>query len=191
MKVIAGLGNPGAQYRNTRHNLGFDVLDRLAARYSVSFGKEKHNGLLAELRIGPERVLLVKPQTFMNLSGACIAAAARNRAHAPEEVLVVVDDIHLDLGRMRVRAGGSAGGHNGLKSVIERLGSPDFHRLRLGVGDDRAGKNLSGHVLSRFRPEEYALVTKIVEAGADAVEHWVSSGVDSAMAAFNGFRAEE
>lgn len=190
MKLIAGLGNPGAKYRNTRHNLGFAVLDRLASDHAASFDREKHQGLLSEIRVERARVLLVKPQTFMNLSGDCVAAAARNTAPEPDDILVVVDDIHLPLGRFRFRAGGSAGGHNGLKSVIERLGSPDFHRLRIGVGDNRSGKDLAGHVLSTFHPEEYALVDKVVAIGAEAAAYWVSSGVEPAMTHYNGYIAE-
>ncbi|MBI2422274.1 MAG: aminoacyl-tRNA hydrolase [Candidatus Hydrogenedentes bacterium] len=191
MKLIAGLGNPGARYRNTRHNLGFDVLDALAARHGAGFDREKHSGLLAEIRLGREKVLLLKPQTFMNASGGCVAAVARNTAPEAEDVLVVVDDVNLSLGRLRFREGGSAGGHNGLKSIIERLGTPGFHRLRIGVGDTRNGKDLAGHVLSTFRPEEYALVRKMVEVSVAAAEHWAASGIESAMAQYNGYLAEE
>ena len=115
MKLIAGLGNPGARYRNTRHNLGFDVLDALAARHGAAFDREKHSGLLAEIRLGREKVLLVKPQTFMNASGDCVAAVARNTAPEAQDVPVVVDDVNLGLGRIRFREGGRARGHSGLK----------------------------------------------------------------------------
>jgi PTH1 family peptidyl-tRNA hydrolase len=185
MKVIAGLGNPGARYAGTRHNLGFDVLDRLADRLAAPEWREKHKGLIAEARFKSERVLLVKPLTYMNLSGECVAPAARNKAHSPDEILAVVDDINLPLGRLRLRGGGSAGGHNGLKSLIERLGSRDFHRMRMGVGDSRATGDLSHHVLARFRPDEKQAVQEMIEEACDAALVWLTDGIDTAMNRYN------
>ncbi len=186
MKLIAGLGNPGARYRGTRHNLGFDVLDALANRLGCAFNREKHNGLIAEAMDSGEKLLLVKPQTYMNLSGDCVAALARNKVHDPADVLVVVDDINLPIGRVRMRMGGSAGGHNGLKSLIERLGTKDFHRLRLGVGDERKSRDLADHVLSRFHPDEFDAVNEMTDRAQDAVLLWVKEGGTAAMNRYNG-----
>lgn len=186
VKIIAGLGNPGAKYRNSRHNLGFDVADRLAEDISSGFSREKFDGLLAEGRHAQEKILLVKPQTYMNRSGDCIARVARNKIFDPEDLLVIVDDVNLPLGRMRFRAAGSAGGHNGLRSIIERMGTRDFHRLRLGVGDDRQTGDLADHVLSRFRPGERAAVDELVARAAEAALCWTAQGIVKAMDQYNG-----
>lgn len=185
MKIIAGLGNPGAAYRNTRHNLGFMVLDRIADVLGVGFDREKHQGSLAQTSCHGEKILLVKPMTYMNRSGDCVARVCRNTIYNPADLLVVVDDVNLPLGKIRLRAGGSAGGHNGLKSIAERFGSRDYHRMRMGVGDDRQRGDLADHVLSRFRPEERDAVNVLVERGADAALHWAAEGIASAMSAFN------
>lgn len=181
MKLVVGLGNPGPRYRDTRHNLGFAVLDTLAERFGVRLDREKHQALTTDAVFKGERLILLKPLTFMNLSGASVAAAARNRVPVPEDVLVVVDDVNLPLGRLRLRAGGSAGGHNGLKSIIERLGSDAFHRVRLGVGPNEGGGDLARHVLGRFRPEERDAVNDMVARAADAVETWIADGMEAAM----------
>ena len=181
VKLIVGLGNPGPGYANTRHNLGFMALDTLADLLNVRFDKEKHQGLLAEASHRGQKLLLLKPQTFMNLSGNCVAQVARNRVQEPADVLVVVDDIALPLGRLRLRAGGSAGGHNGLKSMIERLGTQDFHRMRMGVGDNREGRDLSGHVLGKFRPEEREAVDAFRKRAAEGILLWVEAGIEEAM----------
>lgn len=185
MKLIAGLGNPGARYARTRHNLGFDVLDSLAQRLGCAFDREKHQGLIAETMEAGEKVMLVKPQTFMNLSGDCVAALARNKIFDPADILVVVDDINLPLGRVRLRMDGSAGGHNGLKSLIERLGTKDFHRLRLGVGDERKSAKLADHVLSKFHPDEFETVTEMSKRAEDAILLWIKEGGTAAMNAYN------
>lgn len=184
MKLVVGLGNPGARYRDTRHNLGFMVLDVLAGRFGTALDREKHQALVAEAAVGGVRLMLMKPLTYMNLSGASVAAAARNRVPDPGDILVVVDDVNLALGRLRLRAGGSAGGHNGLKSIIERLGSDGFHRLRLGVGPNGGG-DLVNHVLGRFRPEEREAVNGMVDRAADAVETWIADGIEAAMSRHN------
>lgn len=183
MKVIVGLGNPGPRYRHTRHNVGFRVLDQLAAALAVAFTQEKHRGVLAHAAHAGQTLLLVKPQTFMNNCGDCVARLTKNAAL--DDVLVAVDDVTLPLGRIRLRAGGSAGGHNGLKSIIERLGADGFHRLRLGVGDERDGMDLAGHVLAKFRPEERPDVEAMVARAAEAALHWVAFGAEQAMCAFN------
>jgi PTH1 family peptidyl-tRNA hydrolase len=165
--------------------LGFLALDRLADKLGVAFDTEKHQGLLARAVYEGEKLLLVKPLTFMNLSGECVAAAARNKIEAPADLLVIVDDIHLPLGRVRVRSDGGAGGHNGLKSIIERLGSDAFPRLRLGVGDDRQGDSLADHVLSKFKPDERPVVETMLDQAVDAALCWTRHGVEQAMNRFN------
>jgi len=185
VKIIVGLGNPGPRYRNTRHNVGFAVLDRLADTLGVEITRERHEGLLVSASWHGEKVLLVKPMTFMNRSGDCVAAVVRNRIDDMANLLVVVDDVNLPLGKLRIRASGSAGGHNGLKSIIERLGSQDFHRLRLGVGDERDGVDLAGHVLARFRPEERPEVEQMIGRAVEAAGCWIEAGVERAMAEFN------
>jgi PTH1 family peptidyl-tRNA hydrolase len=161
------------------------VLDRLAVILNTDFDKEKHQGLIAQANHGGEKLLLVKPLTFMNQSGECVAPVARNKIFSPDKLLVVVDDIDLAVGKLRIRATGSAGGHNGLKSIIERIGSKDFHRLRLGVGDDRDQGNLADHVLSKFRPDEKDSVQQMIDRAAEATLVWVESDVDQVMNAFN------
>ena len=185
MKVIVGLGNPGPQYKWTRHNLGYLVLDKLARDIGADFSKEKHQGLLAEGVAAGGRLLLIKPLTYMNHSGDCVAPAVHNKVNGPAEVLVVTDDVNLPLGRVRIRAGGSAGGHNGLKSLIERLGSSDFPRIRLGVGDDRATGDLADHVLASFRPEEKETVEQMIGRAVDAALMWAQHGVERAMNEYN------
>ncbi|MBX3179098.1 MAG: aminoacyl-tRNA hydrolase [Candidatus Hydrogenedentes bacterium] len=186
MKIVAGLGNPGPRYRNTRHNLGFMLVDALADRLGVALDREKHQGLVAQAAYRGEKLLLVKPQTFMNRSGDCLARVCRNTIFDPADLLVIVDDVNLPLGRLRFRAGGSAGGHNGLKSIIERLGSPEFHRMRMGVGDDRKAAELAGHVLATFRPDERDAVNAMLDRGADAALAWVADGIGPAMNTYNG-----
>ena len=167
MKVIAGLGNPGAEYANTPHSIGFEVVDALARSLDASWKRSSSfSGELAQGMLGSVKVLLVKPQTFMNLSGDCVAPVVRyHNANAAEDLLVVSDDIDLPVGKMRIRKGGSAGGHNGLKSVIERTGTADFVRLRLGVGRDARNRaNVIGHVLGKFAAEDRAAILAGVAA---------------------------
>ena len=180
-RLVVGLGNPGDKYRDTRHNLGFCVADRVARRCGVSFDREKHDGLWAEAVYEECRLFLLKPMTFMNLSGGSVAKAARSRGVAPEDILVIADDVNLPLGSVRFRAGGGAGGHNGLKSVIERLGSSAFHRVRLGVGGGEAQGDLTGHVLGTFPPADRAAVAAMLDEAAGAVLVWAAQGVEAAM----------
>lgn len=181
MKLIVGLGNPGPQYRNTRHNVGFLVVEELARRWGVAFDQEKHSALLARAQRGGSVVWLLKPLTFMNRSGIAVAGASRNRVPDLRDLLVVVDDINLPLGQLRMREKGSAGGHNGLKSCIEHLGTQEFPRLRIGVGENEAGSNLTDHVLGTFSPQERPAVERSVERAANGVALFVESGVHSAM----------
>lgn len=186
MRIIVGLGNPGLKYRNTRHNLGFVVLDRLAERLGTTFLREKYGGLVAETARGEARALLVKPLTYVNNSGDCVARALRYKGLTDlSALLVVVDDVNLPLGRLRIRAGGSAGGHKGLKSIIERLGDDGFARLRLGIGENRTEGDLMSYVLGKFTPEERHRVDEMIPRAVDAALHYLDEGVEWAMSAFN------
>jgi len=180
-----GLGNPGSQYKGTRHNVGFTVVEELASRASVGFESAPAEALIAKWRWPDDVVLLVKPLTFMNLSGQAIGELARYFKIDVADLLVIVDEVHLPLGKLRARARGSAGGHNGLKSVIAHLGD-GFARLRLGVGrgDDR--RNMADHVLSRFDKDEAAEAERMIARAADASEAFITSGIAAVMNQFNG-----
>ncbi len=185
MKIIVGLGNPGDQYRQTRHNLGFLAVERLADALQASFSKRQDDAVVARAYRSGSTVLLAKPQTFMNNSGGPAAALARRHGCLPEDLLVLVDDRHLPLGKIRLRAEGSAGGHNGLKSIAAALGSSDFHRLRLGIGADAPGGNLSAFVLGRLTQDEMPTVAEMVGLAADAALCWIDNGIEVAMNRYN------
>jgi PTH1 family peptidyl-tRNA hydrolase len=185
MKAIVGLGNPGAEYAGTRHNVGFAVVGELAARVSARFESAPAEALIARWRRPDEMVLLVKPLTFMNLSGQAIGELTRYFKIDIADVIVVVDEVHLPLGKLRARKRGSAGGHNGLKSVIAHLGE-EFSRLRVGVGRGGDQRNLADHVLARFDKSEAAEVERMTTRAADAAEMFVTSGIEAVMNAFNG-----
>jgi len=180
-----GLGNPGSQYKGTRHNVGFTVVEELASRASVGFESAPAEALIAKWRQPDDVVLLVKPLTFMNLSGQAIGELARYFKIDVADLLVIVDEVHLPLGKLRARARGSAGGHNGLKSVIAHLGD-EFARLRLGVGRGGDQRNLADHVLSRFEKDEAGEVERMTARAADAAEMFIASGIGAVMNAFNG-----
>ena len=184
MKLIVGLGNPGREYEDTRHNVGFRVTQELAGRYRVAL--KTHARWKARTVKVPdigEGVLLAQPTTFMNLSGWAVRELAAFHKIAPGDLLIVYDDADLPLGRLRLRASGSAGGHNGLKSIIEELGTDEFPRLRIGVG--RQGGGLKSHVLGRFSTEEEAQIDDAVNRAADAAEVFVADGILAAMNRFN------
>ena len=182
MKAIVGLGNPGTEYAGTRHNIGFDVVDELARRWAVKLKKWKTS---ADLAVVTDReVLLVEPKTFMNESGLAVSAVMAFYKIQPADVLVVVDEIQLPLGTLRLRWSGSAGGHNGLKSVIAHVGQ-DFPRLRIGVERGNPASMLRHHVLSKFPPSEREIVERAVSRAADAVSTFVSDGLQVAMNRFN------
>lgn len=182
--LVAGLGNPGREYRDTRHNVGFLVAEELARRHGGSF-RSKFSALVADIRIDGERVTLLEPQTYMNESGRSVAAAARFYKLPSDALLVLHDEVDLPLGRLQVRRGGGLAGHNGLRSVAAHLGSSDFARLRIGVGRPERGdpRPVADFVLSPFPAE--ADVGDIVERAADAVETVVTSGLDEAQQRFN------
>lgn len=184
-RLIIGLGNPGDSYRDTRHNIGFMVIDELAQRLGLAFTAEKRwDCLLAKFAGG----WLMKPATFMNGSGDAVAAVSQFYKVRPSELLVVCDDVDLPLGRLRLRQGGSAAGHNGMKSIISRLGTEAFPRLRIGIAatDGRpAGERIVGHVLGKFRVEERSAAETAVRRAADAVATALRSGIEAAMNQFN------
>lgn len=182
MKVIVGLGNPGTEYDGTRHNVGFDVVDELARRWQVRLRSWRAVARLA--RVVDRDALLAKPSTFMNLSGEAVQRIAAFHHIDTCDVLVLVDDVHLPLGRLRMRRAGSAGGHNGLKSVIQHVG-PDFPRLRIGVGRGNASGSLSSHVLGRIVGDERATIEQAEARAADAAECFLQNGIEMAMNRFN------
>lgn len=189
--LVVGLGNPGREYGTTRHNVGYRVVDLLAEKWGVRLGRSRFQGRLGLGEVGGRRVALLHPTTFMNRSGEAVAAAARFYRIPPERILVVADDVNLELGRLRVRRAGSAGGHHGLESVIERLGSSDFPRVRVGVGTPEAAIDRVAYVLGRFRPEEIAPLTLALRRAAEAVEVWLTEGVEAAANRFNAPLAQE
>jgi len=184
MKLIAGLGNPGSKYDDTRHNVGFMVVDALAERFDAKVRRKKFNALAEEIHAEDTKLLLIKPQDYMNRSGHAVATAAGFYKLGPADVLVVTDDMALDVGRLRIRAKGSAGGHNGLKDIIARFGSDDFARLRVGIGDS-GRMDAADYVLSRFSAEERAIVDNAVQTAVDAICCWLRDGVDIAMTRYN------
>lgn len=185
MKLLVGLGNPGARYHDTRHNIGFRVIDALARRWSVDQWREQHQALVGRAREGDEPVLVAKPMTFMNLSGDALAGLAGFYKVAVPDVLVVLDEVALPLGRLRAGRGGSHGGHNGLKSVIARLGTSEVPRLRIGVGLGDGRKALADHVLGTFGAEEREQVEAAVLRAAEASVMFVTDGIERVMNAFN------
>lgn len=187
MKLIVGLGNPGDTYRDTRHNVGFMVADELARRCHLSWAmapSQVPDALVAK-RFGAEPVLLAKPLTFMNLSGDAVAALVRYYDIDPGHVLIVVDEAALPFGRLRARARGSAGGHNGLRSIADRLGSTEFPRLRLGVGRGDLRVDLADRVLAKFETGERADLESFIARAADAAEMFAAEGIDKVMNVYN------
>ncbi|MBN1269275.1 MAG: aminoacyl-tRNA hydrolase [Kiritimatiellae bacterium] len=185
MKVVVGLGNPGRRYERTRHNVGFLVADELARRSGAAFRRSWRMPLRScSVRIGEQDVLLVKPETFMNRSGAAVAPLLRKKGLAEADLILVLDDADLPAGQLRVRPRGGAGGHNGLKSVIVQLGSEAIARVRVGIGR-RPGEDMVDHVLSTFTPEEREAIEAAVPRAADAVESVLRNGVEKTMNDFN------
>jgi peptidyl-tRNA hydrolase, PTH1 family len=187
VKLIVGLGNPGREYRDTRHNVGFLVVDELARRYGIDWaaGPSQIAETLIGKRFGAEPLMLAKPLTYMNNSGDSVAGLVRYFNVAHDELLVVVDEAALPFGKLRARARGSAGGHNGLKSIIERLGTTEFSRLRLGVGRGDGRRDLADHVLARFERSEQAELETLIMRAADAAEMFAAEGISKVMNAYN------
>jgi PTH1 family peptidyl-tRNA hydrolase len=189
VKAVAGLGNvPESRYGGTRHNVGFQVLDLLARRHHLSFEPAPVRAVQARWRHPADAVWLLKPLTLMNLSGEAVAGACQYYKIEVSDLLVVTDDVNLPLGRLRARGSGSEGGHNGLRSIVEHLGTTGYPRLRVGVGrplDDDPRWDMADHVLSRFEPAEVPVIGAAIERAADAVETWVADGIDQMMNVYN------
>jgi PTH1 family peptidyl-tRNA hydrolase len=187
MKLVVGLGNPGRDYRETRHNAGFMVVDEIARRHQLTWaaGPAQVAESFVVKRFGDAPFLLAKPLTFMNRSGDVVAGLARYYDVPASDLLVVVDEVALPLGRLRVRRSGSAGGHNGLKSIVERFGTDQFPRLRVGVGRGDARRDLADHVLSKFDSGERAGLEEIIARAADAVEMFAAADIEQVMNAYN------
>jgi PTH1 family peptidyl-tRNA hydrolase len=192
MKLIVGLGNPGPRFRHTLHNIGFEVLDELARRHGVSFEAAPTEALFAKVRgLGADTVLLAKPLTFMNLSGRAVQDLRSYFKIEPVDLLIVTDDVNLPAGQLRVRRGGSAGGHNGLKSIIEQLGTDQFPRLRIGVGRGDPRRELRDHVLGRADGDEREILVEATTEAADAVELFVTAGIAEVMNRYNRRKTDE
>ena len=186
MYIIAGLGNPGRKYDNTRHNIGFMVIDAAAEKYNIAVTEKKHKALIGKGIIGGEKVLLVKPQTFMNLSGESIREVIDYyKIEEKTELIVISDDISLDVGTLRIRKKGSAGGHNGLKNIILHLGHDEFRRIKIGVGEKPVEYDLVDYVLGHFGKEDSELIEESVKKAAEAIEKMITDGPDAAMNQFN------
>src|SRR5688572_18538188 len=188
MRMVVGLGNPGDRYRRTRHNIGFMVLDALASRVSARRAPDGSDASVAEAELGGEPVLLVKPLTFMNRSGLAVERLLAENAVAPADMVVVVDDVALELGTLRVREQGSHGGHNGLRSLIDVLGTDEFARVRVGIRKGDLPDDLAEYVLSDFPAEDVLVVQEIVGWAADAVTSLLREGAEEAMNRYNGPR---
>ncbi|MGX4615659.1 aminoacyl-tRNA hydrolase [Clostridioides difficile] len=186
MYVVVGLGNPGKKYEKTRHNVGFDVIDILAKEYNISVTKIKHKALIGEGRVGIEKVLLVKPQTYMNLSGETLIDIYKYYKVDLSNIVVVYDDIDLEVGKIRIRKKGSGGTHNGMKSITKCLGSNDFPRVRVGVSKPEVGQDLADFVLSRFRKEESDNINEALEKAAYAIDSIIRENIDMSMNKYNG-----
>ncbi|MBS1723172.1 MAG: aminoacyl-tRNA hydrolase [Armatimonadetes bacterium] len=177
--MIVGLGNPGPQYRGTRHNVGFDVVEALAERHGIRLKEHKHQAQYGVGTIDGHGVVLCKPLTYMNLSGRAVATLAKSYGLKPDRIMVVSDDLDMALGRVRAKSKGSSGGHNGHKSIIQALQSEDYPRVKIGVG--RSGESSSDHVLGKFKPDERATVSEALERAVKTCEMWLSDGIDQAM----------
>ena len=192
MKLIVGLGNIGREYENTRHNIGFMVVDELAKRLGVTFGKEDRSAYCAEYR-APEKILIIKPTTYMNLSGIAVGAYANFYHIDPEDIAVIQDDMDLPVGHLRIRRKGSAGGHNGIKSITEHLGTEEYPRFKIGIGHpDRNNKAVINHVLQQFQGEDKAAIEAAVKAMAEALELWIREGdLNAVMTKYNTKKAKK
>lgn len=185
MKLIVGLGNPGMQYAATRHNIGFEVIDSLAETYNISVVKNKYKALIGDGNIGGEKVILMKPQTYMNLSGEAVRACMEFHKISSDDLIVIYDDISLDVGQLRIRKSGSAGGHNGIKNIIVQIGTQEFPRVRFGVGEKPAGWDLANYVLGRFPEEEMKVVGPKIGDAVKAIDMMIRDGIEKAMNNYN------
>lgn len=189
MFLIVGLGNPGSQYEDTRHNIGFKVVDNIAKEYNIEINRQKFKGMCGEGFINGEKVILLKPSTYMNLSGESVREVVDFYKLSNEDLVVIYDDISLDVGRLRIREKGSAGGHNGIKSIIAHLGTDIFPRIKVGVGQPNV--DLVNYVLGKFTKEEMEVLSESIDASTKAVREILSSDVKTAMNIYNGFKASK
>lgn len=186
MYLIVGLGNPGREYENTRHNIGFQVIEKLARQEQISVLEKKHKAIIGKGIVAGEKCILAKPQTFMNLSGESVRELAEYyKLDAASRLIVISDDVSLETGKIRIRKKGSAGGHNGLKNIIANLGNDTFIRVKMGVGEKPEGWDLVDHVLGRFSAKEQEVMNEAAERAADAVRTIIAQGADIAMNRFN------
>lgn len=185
MYIIVGLGNPTKEYEATRHNIGFDAITRLSDDYNILLNFKKHKAICGNGYIGNEKVVLAKPQTYMNLSGESVRELVDFYKVPAEQVIVIYDDISLEPGQLRIRIKGSAGGHNGIKSIISHLNTQEFPRIKVGVGDKPAGWDLADYVLSRFRKEEEPVMRDALMKSSEAVKTILSEGMEAAMNLYN------
>jgi PTH1 family peptidyl-tRNA hydrolase len=185
MHIIIGLGNPTDKYQATRHNIGWDAITRISDDYRIPLDFKKHKAICGKGYIEGEKVILAQPITFMNLSGESVRELVDFYKVTPEEIIVIYDDISLEVGQLRIRKKGSAGGHNGIKSIISHLGTEDFPRIKIGVGDKPKDWNLADYVLSRFQGEEQATIREALKDASDACRKLITSGIDEAMNHYN------
>lgn len=186
MYIIVGLGNPGKEYANTRHNIGFDVIDRLAEEEGIAMLEKKHKAILGKGYVGGQKCVLAKPQTFMNLSGESVRQLLDYyKVDETAGLIVISDDISLDVGGLRIRKKGSAGGHNGLKNIISHLGHDNFIRIKMGVGEKPGGYDLAAYVLGHFTPDEREIMDGAAKRATEAIRMIITQDVDAAMNAYN------
>lgn len=185
MYVVVGLGNPGLQYDSTRHNIGFEVVERFASEHGIKLNIKKHRALLGQGVINGDKVVVVKPQTYMNLSGESVREILNFYKEDQSSLIIIYDDTSLELGALRIRLRGSAGGHNGIKSIIQQLGTSEFTRIKVGVGEKPPGWDLANYVLARFDKNELPIATQTIDQASKAVEKIIKEGPASAMNVFN------
>ncbi len=188
MKLVAGLGNPGRDYAGTRHNIGFGVIARISDKYNIPLTGKEHKAICGKGMIGGEKVILAQPQTFMNLSGECVRSLVDYYKLESEDIIIAYDDIDLEVGQLRIRSKGSAGGHNGIKNIISHLGTNEFPRVKVGVGGKPEGGDLVRHVLGRFSREDEKVIGEVLDVAVEAVETILSDGVEAAMNRYNAKR---
>lgn len=184
--LIVGLGNPGRKYEGTRHNIGFDVVDEIAQRHNLTSWKTEHRALTADGIIHNKRVMLVKPQTYMNLSGESVRPLADYYRIEPERILFIYDDLDIPFGTLRLRKTGSHGGHNGMRNIIQHMSTRDLSRVRVGIGRPPGKKNTVNYVLNTFKGDDAILAKQVAETAAEAAEVWLTEGIDIAMSRYNG-----
>lgn len=185
MKLIIGLGNPGRKYANTKHNVGFEAIDALAQTYNISVNKSKFQAFFGEGFIGHHKVILIKPQTYMNLSGESVQPFVSWYKMSPEDILIIYDDVSLDPGILRIRQKGSAGGHNGIKSIIQHLGTSEFQRIKIGIGKKPQGWDLADYVMSRFTNPEMKIIEEAMKDVTGATQMIIEKGIQDAMNKYN------